>query len=108
MTGGDAGLEMIFGELIAGGGLREVKHAARDQRLVPFGAVLFLEAKQVAFVIHARGNARGVQEHQGEQRVRLGLVAGGIFHEQTHAGEWLPGRFLRARVFRRSRLCSLR
>src|SRR5206468_2045938 len=40
MHGGDAGLEMVFGQKVARGGLREVKHAARDQGVVPLGAVL--------------------------------------------------------------------
>jgi len=73
--------------------IAQVKHAARDQGFVPPGAILFLEAKEVALVIHAGGDARGVQEHQGQQTRALRVDCRQDFPRAIPSGEWLPANF---------------
>lgn len=82
MAGGDAGLEVIFAELGALGGLGEVEETAFDERVVPFRAVLIVEAEEIAVVAEARGKARGGEEHEGEKRVRARGIAGGMGDEE--------------------------
>src|SRR5207249_7021326 len=74
VAGSDARLKMILGDLIACSRLREVKHAPRDYRLVPSRPVLFLEAEQVALTIDSSRDSRGVQQHQRQQGMSLGLI----------------------------------
>ena len=74
--------------------LREVQEAAPDQGLVPFRAVLIVEAQQVAVFIHPRGKARAGEQHEGEQRVAARSLAGGMGDEQRCQPDGLAAQFL--------------
>ena len=53
---------------IAGGRAIERAHALGDHRRVPLAAILLAQQEQRAFGVDARGKARGVQQHQRQQR----------------------------------------
>ena len=76
MAGGDACLKMIFADRLTRSRFAQVRHPARDHRLVPSRAILFFEPKQISLVIFAGRKPRSIQQHQREQRMRLGLIPG--------------------------------
>ena len=64
VTRSDSRLKMILAELIACRRLREMKHAARDHRLIPSRAVLLFQAQQIALAIEPRRETSGIEQHQ--------------------------------------------
>jgi hypothetical protein len=77
--GGQFGLKVIGGEVVSVGGLAEVSEAAVDHGAVPEGAVLLFEEEKIAGGVDAGGEACGLEEHEGQQGVDLGLNSGGVF-----------------------------
>ena len=63
MAGRDACLKMIFAQLVSGGGLAQMKNAARDHSSVPIRTILFFESKYISLRIHSRGQPGAVQQH---------------------------------------------
>ena len=94
MARGDARMEMIFADLVARRRPAQMHDAARDHLAIPARAVLFLEAKDVPVAVHARGEARPIQEHEREQRMRAGLIARRVLREQGGQANRLRAKFL--------------
>src|SRR5260370_40870453 len=82
MTRRDAGLKMICAEFVAGGRLTQMHHSARNHCLIPSRTVLLVEPKNIPLGIGARGQARGVEQHERKQRVRARLVSGRMLRQQ--------------------------
>src|SRR4030095_6865257 len=83
MAGGNPGLEMIRAQLVAGGGLAQMFYPTRDHGLIPSRTILLFESKDVTFGIHSRGKARGVEQHERDQRVGAGLIPNRMFRQQS-------------------------
>src|SRR5262245_57225196 len=79
MTSRDGGLKMILASFAAGGGLHQVVHATRDHRLVPAGAILFLETQSVSLAVQSRWQTRAVQ---CQQRVHAGTITGWVLGQE--------------------------
>ena len=75
MAGGDARLEMIGRQFAATGRPGERSQPGVDHRRVPQGAILRLQQEEIARRVGAGGQARGVEQHQGEERVDIRPVA---------------------------------
>ena len=71
-----------------------MKHAARDLRPVPKGAILLFQAEHVAFVVHSRGQPCGVQQHQREQCMRLGIITGRMLRQKCRQPDCFIAQFL--------------
>ena len=99
MTSGDTGLQVIFGEFLAGSGLAQMKHTAGDQRLVPTRPVLLLEAQDVPLGVHSRRQSRRVQQHERDQRMRAGLIAGRMLGQQCRQVYCFPAKLFPGEVF---------
>src|SRR5688500_7010051 len=82
MTGGDARSQMIFGQVVASGGLAEVNHAAGNQSGTPAGTGLIPEAQTVSIVSDTGGKARGVEKHEGEERMGSRRVCDRMFCDE--------------------------
>ena len=79
MAGGDGGLQRVGPERPAalraqGLGTLQRQQAAADQQPVPAAAVLLHQQHRSALRIDARRGARGLQFHQRDQAVHLGLA----------------------------------
>src|ERR1700719_2184434 len=61
MTSCDTRLNMVLAELVSGRRQSQVNHPTIDQWPAPFRAVLFHQAKDMAFGIYPSGQACGVQ-----------------------------------------------
>ena len=81
MTRGDARLKMIFADVGTRSRFVEVKHPARDHRVIPQRPILLFESKQITFGILPCWNSRGIQEHQRKQGMRVRLVAGTVLRQ---------------------------
>jgi hypothetical protein len=99
VAGGDAGLEVVFAELGALGGLGEVEEAAFDERVVPFRTVLVVEAEEIAVVAEARGKTRGGEQHEREKGVRARDVAGGVGDEERAEADGFVAELLAEEAF---------
>jgi len=106
MTPGDARLKMVFGDLAARRRRGEVKHAARDHRTIPARPILLLQAQQIAFGIHAGWKTRSVQQHQGQQPMRPGLVARRMFRQQVRQANGFLAKLLAHQLFTAGRLVA--
>ena len=67
VTGGDAGFEVILANGIALCGEGEALDAALNHGLVLRGAVLLMEAEEIARIIGPGRESGGIQKHEGEQ-----------------------------------------
>ena len=94
--GGDACLDVIDAEGESLSGEVEAGDAALDHRMVPVGAILLMQAQEIARIIGASGQAGGVEQHQGEQRKGARLSRGGMLCEQGDEVGWLRDRDPRA------------
>ena len=87
------GLEMVAHHIRARARGRQVAQALRDLTGIPSRPVLVREQQEAAAVAGARGQARGAEVHQREQRVRRRPVAKRMGRQQARE----PDR-LRAQV----------
>jgi len=55
VNGGNSGLEVVFADLVADSGMREMKQPAPDHRLVPARSILVFESQNVAAIVNSRG-----------------------------------------------------
>jgi hypothetical protein len=76
--GGDGGLEPVLSEGLAAGRALEGEQAGSNERCVPARTILVGQREEVAALVQARGQARGMQAHQRGQRACLGGVGGGM------------------------------
>jgi hypothetical protein len=74
VKGGDRGLQRIRSGSAAAQGALDPFAAFGNLRAIPTRAVLILEQYQIAGGVHARVTPRVVQQHQRDQRHRLGAL----------------------------------
>jgi hypothetical protein len=67
----DRGLNVVCRLFVSRDRSVEVVEAHRCQPFVPAPAVLIFEENQFARVIHARAQPRGLERHEGDERVHL-------------------------------------
>src|SRR5437588_654298 len=106
MTGRDSGLQMIYAQLVPGGGHAQMLHAAGDQRLIPNRTILLLESKNVSRRIGSRVQARSVEQHQRDQRVGARLISGRMFRQQRPQTNRFLAKFLSDQMIAARRLVA--
>src|SRR5271165_2197657 len=55
---------------------------ARDQRVIPFRAILFLQTQNISFGVRPRRESCCIQQHQSDKRMRAGLIGERVLAEQ--------------------------